>query len=132
MTVGSPAAMHQRLPARPRSVPLLRHAVDEFAAACGASARQRAAIALAVSEAITNAVVHAYIGHEVLGDIELHAQMHEQTLQITVSDEGVGMRPRLDSPGVGVGLGLIASVTDDFELAELDPGVRLRMTFAIS
>jgi anti-sigma regulatory factor (Ser/Thr protein kinase) len=124
-------ALHERLPARPHSVPLLRRAVDEFAAACGASDRQRSAIALAVSEAVGNAVVHAYVGRELLGDVEVAAQLHGAMLQVTVCDDGVGMHPRLDSPGAGLGLGLIASITDDFELAELDPGVCVRMMFAL-
>ncbi|MEY2512747.1 MAG: serine/threonine-protein kinase RsbW [bacterium] len=124
-------ALHERLPARARSVPLLRRAVDEFAAACGASDRQRSAIALAVSEAVGNVVVHAYIGCEVLGDVEVDAQMRAGMLQVTVCDEGVGMHPRLDSPGAGLGLGLITSISDDFELAELEPGVCVRMTFAV-
>ena len=52
-------------------------------------------------------------------------------LRVTVCDEGIGMRPRLDSPGLGLGLSLIARVSDRFELTEMRPGVRVCMAFAI-
>jgi anti-sigma regulatory factor (Ser/Thr protein kinase) len=123
--------MQQRLPARPPSVAVVRRAVGEFAAAGGASASQLAAIALAVSEAVTNAVVHAYVGRDAPGGVEVQAQICGAMLQVSVCDEGVGMRPRLDSPGAGLGLNLIASVSDSFELADMHPGVRVSMTFAI-
>ena len=127
-----PSRLHERLPAHPPSVPLARRAVDRFAGECGASARALSAIALAVSEAVSNAVVHAYVDHDQPGIVEVDAQLRDGMLQVSVCDEGVGMRPRTDSPGVGLGLGLIASVSDDFELAERKPGVCVRMTFAMS
>ena len=52
----------QRLFADPQSVSALRRAVVAFAATAGATEDTRDAIALAVSEAVTNAVMHAYAG----------------------------------------------------------------------
>lgn len=121
----------ERLPAVPRSVMLLRAAIERFAAANGASDDQRAAIALAVSEAVTNTVVHAYAGRADPGCVSVEAEAADHVLLVTVSDEGGGMRPRLDSPGLGLGLGMIARLSDKLELSETDPGVCLRMTFAI-
>jgi anti-sigma regulatory factor (Ser/Thr protein kinase) len=123
--------MHQRLPAQPQSVPLIRRSVSEFAAAAGASAAQLSAIAIAVSEAVTNAVVHAYVGHDAAGLVAIDAHIAGGVLHVSVCDEAIGMRPRLDSPGIGLGLGLIASVSDTFTLDETHPGVRVSMTFAI-
>ena len=65
---GSHLRPRQRLVARPASVGPLRRGVVAFAAASGASERQREDIALAVSEALSNAVVHAYAGSESPGD----------------------------------------------------------------
>jgi anti-sigma regulatory factor (Ser/Thr protein kinase) len=123
--------LSERLPAEPQSVTLLRGAIEEFAAGNGASERQRAAIALAVSEAVSNAVVHAYVDRDVPGTVGVQAQVHERSLEVVVCDEGVGMRPRLDSPGLGIGLGMIARLSEKLELAETTPGVCVRMTFAI-
>ena len=131
VAVTSVGELHQRLPARPHSVPVVRRAVGAFASGCGASARQRSAITLAVSEAVSNAVIHAYVGHHDPGDVAVQARVSGRMLQVTVCDEGIGMRPRVDSPGAGLGLELIASVADSLELAEMSPGVRVCMTFEI-
>jgi serine/threonine-protein kinase RsbW/stage II sporulation protein AB (anti-sigma F factor) len=119
------------VPARAQSVALVRHAVLEFAAERGAADGRLAAIGLAVSEAVSNAVTHAYVGFESPGMVACEAEVDERMLRVIVTDEGVGMRPRLDSPGLGLGLGLIASLTERLELTEMQPGVRVRMTFPL-
>ncbi len=130
MVADGPSRLRERLPAQPHSVPRVRHAVEEFAAGCGASERQRSAIALAVSEAVSNAVVHAYVGRDG-GDVAIEAEVRGRMLEVTVRDEGIGLAPRLDSPGLGLGMGLIASLSDRLELTEIKPGVRVSMAFAI-
>jgi serine/threonine-protein kinase RsbW/stage II sporulation protein AB (anti-sigma F factor) len=90
------------------------------------------AVALAVSEAVTNAVVHAYSDAALLGDVEIFAQRHlDDGLEVVVSDYGHGLLPRPDSPGMGVGLPLLATLADHFEIERGDSGgTRVRMTFA--
>ncbi len=133
---GSPVVvtvdLHAMLPARSESIAALRHAVVDFAVGRGASECQRDDIAVAVSEALSNAVQHAYVSREAPGTVAVHAWMHERSLQVLVRDEGHGMLPRLDSPGMGLGLALIGKLTEQVELDSLDAaGVRVRMTFAI-
>lgn len=123
--------MHQQLPALAQSIAPLRQAVAEFAGEGGASAGQRATIALAVSEALSNAVIHAYAGDDRPGVMAVDAQMHERSLEVVVCDEGSGMRPRTDSPGAGLGLPLIAHLAEQLEVSDTTPGTRVRMTFAI-
>jgi len=125
--------LHDRLPALPESIAPLRHSVLGFASDSGASERQREDIALAVSEALSNAVVHAYVGRDSPGLLAVNARLRGRWLEVVVCDEGVGMLPRTDSPGLGLGLALIARVTEELELESLDaiPGVRVRMKFAI-
>ena len=49
------------------------------------------------------------------------------------ADDGCGMTPRLDSPGLGVGLPFIAHTTDTLEIEPGDSGgTRLRMSFRIA
>jgi anti-sigma regulatory factor (Ser/Thr protein kinase) len=129
--VDSIAALHEQLPACPQSVGRLRHAVTEFAGSGGASAGQCATIALAVSEALSNAVIHAYADCDEPGDMVVEASLHDHSLEVVVCDQGGGMRPRPDSPGAGLGLPLIASVTEQLEIRETSPGVAVHMTFAI-
>ncbi|QEC46342.1 ATP-binding protein [Baekduia soli] len=60
-------------------------------------------LAVAVSEALTNVVMHAYTDCSAPGDIELHAyRVPDDGLNITVCDDGRGVRPRADSPGLGL------------------------------
>jgi anti-sigma regulatory factor (Ser/Thr protein kinase) len=123
--------LRARLPARPASITTLRRAVLDFAAGCGASARHCEDIALAVSEALTNAVMHAYVGRERLGEVAVSAWAHERRLEVVVCDAGRGMRPRDDSPGMGLGLKMVEALTERLVLEDAMPGVRVRMTFAI-
>lgn len=94
------------------------------------SERQLAAITLAVSEAVSNA------GSTPMSVTRLPVasrsrQRSATGCAVTVCDHGIGMRPRIDSPGFGLGLGLIAHVSDSLELTEIEPGVWVCMTFAI-
>ncbi len=121
----------ERLPARPQSITPLRQAVVGYAESCGASERRREDIALAVSEAVSNAVLHAYVGRQVAGAVGVEAWIQGSRLVVVVFDEGHGMSQRDDSPGLGLGLGLIERMTDGLELEDMRPGLRVRMTFAI-
>ncbi len=124
-------ALHEQLPASPRSVGRLRRAVAALAGSSGASDHQCAAIALAVSEALNNVVVHAYVGYDQPGTMAVDAQIDARSLEVVVCDEGTGMRPRIDSPGAGLGLTLIARLTDQLVIREALPGTCVHMTFAI-
>lgn len=75
-------------------------------------------VALAVSEACTNAVVHAYRDDDPMAreaSFRVVAENDGDSVRVTVSDHGGGMRPRSDSPGLGFGLPLIASLSDAVE-----------------
>jgi len=126
--------LREQRSAIPEHVGVLREAVVRFAAASGASQRSREQIALAVSEALSNCVIHAYAGRDQPGQVTVEAWARDGSLIVLVSDEGCGMVPRLDSPGLGIGLPLIAQMSDqlDVEARDGQPGVRLRMTFAIA
>jgi anti-sigma regulatory factor (Ser/Thr protein kinase) len=107
----------------------LRKGVEAFAADAAGFA-DTAQIALAVSEAITNAVVHAYRDAEV-GDVRVVACNEPDRLVVVVRDYGSGMLPRADSPGLGLGLPLISQMTDDLQIEAADgAGTLLRMHFS--
>jgi anti-sigma regulatory factor (Ser/Thr protein kinase) len=120
----------QRVPARAESIGPLRRAVVEFARTCGASDDQCDDIAVAVSEALSNVVEHAYVDLESPGSMAVEASLREHWLLVVVSDDGIGMRGR-DSGGVGMGLRLIFELTERLEVEDTLPGARARMTFGI-
>jgi serine/threonine-protein kinase RsbW len=118
--------------ARPESVAAARAAVVDFAARSGASAATLEAVALAVSEAATNVVVHAYRDTDEPGAIEVAAATAGGELWVIVADGGSGLRPRRDSKGLGLGLGLIAQVSDGVDLVHRAAGgLELRMRFEL-
>jgi len=123
----------QRFPANPASVAALRRAVDDYAASGGVDERRREDIALAISEAVSNAVMHAYVGRDEPGEVRVDAWVDDGALHVAVCDDGVGMAPRIDSPGLGRGLALMGRVADRLRLEDSDPppGVCVRMTFAL-
>ena len=118
--MGMAALLARRFPAHPDQVGPARREVMAYARAHGAIDPD--GIALAVSEAVTNAVVHAYIDAPQPGDVEVTARRHDDDgLEIHVCDEGRGMLPRRDSPGIGVGLALVAKLAERFKV-ESRPG----------
>lgn len=112
-------------------VGFLRREVAVYAQRMGVAAERMGDVRLAVSEAVTNAVLHAY-RDGAPGLIRVHAGCDEDgTVTIVVEDEGLGPLPRPDSPGLGLGLPTIASVADAVELsAGATAGARLSMCFA--
>jgi anti-sigma regulatory factor (Ser/Thr protein kinase) len=116
--------------ALPEQVGEARHAVVAYARQYGVVDAD--AVALAVSEAVTNAVLHAYVDDAEPGDVEVTAQRHpDDGFEVRVCDHGRGMKPRSDSPGMGVGLPLVATLAERFEVeARLGGGTSVRMIFA--
>jgi serine/threonine-protein kinase RsbW len=89
-------------------------------------------LAIAVSEALTNAVEHAYVDAAASGEVQLTVQRHlDDGLEVEVRDDGRGVKPRPDSPGAGLGLPLMATAAERLEI-ERRPGggTRVRMVFA--
>jgi anti-sigma regulatory factor (Ser/Thr protein kinase) len=94
------------------------------------------AVELAVSEAVANVTVHAYRGERTTGAdagrVQVSARVDGDELWIVVSDDGVGMLPRTDSPGLGLGLPLIARLSDGLEIEQRPTGSRMVMRFRIA
>src|SRR5690349_20026196 len=90
------------LPAVPAAERRLREQVTAFAEAAGAPAALRDDVALAVSETVTNAIVHAYVGAPEPGPVRVRCRVAEtRQLEVEVADDGVGFDRRDDSPGLG-------------------------------
>jgi serine/threonine-protein kinase RsbW/stage II sporulation protein AB (anti-sigma F factor) len=118
------------LPSEPVNVARFRTAAVAEAARHGAGKELQRSIALAVSEAASNAIVHAY--REGDGEIRLHVTLEDEAcLRVAVADDGPGLTPRPDSPGYGVGLPLIAQLADDLQVVA-ERGTTLVMRFALT
>ena len=109
------------LTAIPEQVSIARRAVTGLAIAAGLDEELRGSVALAVSEACSNVVLHAYAGTEP-GELHVHAEAAAGRLTVVVGDRGKGMCPRSDSPGIGLGLPLMASLCSTLEVRERKGG----------
>jgi anti-sigma regulatory factor (Ser/Thr protein kinase) len=115
-------------PALPESVPRARGAVAEFATAAGMPEERLHAVRLAVSEAITNVVTHAY--NDIDGAIELCVAVAGAELWVLVSDNGGGLKVGGERRGLGLGFALIALSADNFTIAQRsEGGIELRLGF---
>jgi len=123
----------ERWPADPQVLSGIRHAVRQFARTAGADERTIDDIALAVSEAATNSVIHAFNDHRPRGSITITARVDDADLWLEVADDGTGLRPRSDSPGLGLGLAIIARLAAELRITEAPQrGTRVRMRFALA
>jgi anti-sigma regulatory factor (Ser/Thr protein kinase) len=115
------------LPADRNSPRAARQAAVAAARACGVDEH---AVALCVTEAVTNAVMHAYRGAAAPGDVVVELLTPDDGgLEICVSDHGHGLAPRADSPGAGLGMPLIAAMADRVEIDTGAHGTRVSMRF---
>ena len=110
-----------------------RQAVRGYAAEQGADADTLAAVELCVSEAVSNAVLHAYRKLGRRGPVEVEAQRPDGYLCVYVRDRGSGLRRREDSPGLGLGLPLIYQTAEELDVrAPREGGTELMMRFELS
>jgi anti-sigma regulatory factor (Ser/Thr protein kinase) len=116
------------IPARPENVAVVRHVLGAFAEALHLDAAVVEDMRLAVTEACTNVVRHAYDGTP--GPLEIVIRPAGESLEITVSDHGRGIGPSPDTRGPGLGLPLIAALADTLEIQHAPrAGSRLAMSF---
>jgi anti-sigma regulatory factor (Ser/Thr protein kinase) len=125
-------------PAVPESVPRARTELTAFASEAGAGGDRLDAIRLAASEAVTNAVMHAYrSGQKASGKdsaaIHVTASYVAGEVWVLIADAGTGLRARSSSSsGLGLGLALIAQLADDLQiLSRSTGGTELRMCFKL-
>src|SRR5436305_10348942 len=106
MSVGDIQKLIRTYDADAVSVSAARYELTEFAKPAGASDYELQSIRLAVSEALTNVVLHAYRGSS--GQIHVNAAVAGGELWILIADDGAGLHAGGTSGGLGIGLALIA------------------------
>jgi len=115
------------LPARPENIAVVRHVIGAFGEAVSLPEQTIEDMRLAVTEACTNVVRHAYEGD---GHIEIVIRPEGEAINVIVSDDGRGIGPSPDVAGPGLGLPLIAALADKLEIEHAPQrGSRLLMSF---
>jgi serine/threonine-protein kinase RsbW len=118
------------LPARPENVSVIRHVLGAFAEALRLPDDLVEDLRLAVTEACTNVVRHAY-PPDLPGPVEISIRPMDEQVSVVVGDHGRGIGASSDTTGPGLGLPLIAAIADEVELQPVPGGgSRVVMTFA--
>jgi len=133
-------AIRLTIPAKPEYITLGRLALTGIARLRPAPLSQEVLgdLKLALTEACTNSVRHAYDGHE--GVVEIVYELHDDRLVVEVTDSGEGFAPggrREPDPDDlaegGLGIAIIKALSDEFEIREGDRGgSRLRFVKRLS
>lgn len=122
------ARVELRLSAVADNVVVARQAISGFADAFAWDAHFVEDVRLAVSEACTNVVEHAYRSAASPGEMLLSIVIDAGRLVVAVRDSGGGFDAR-PSPG-GVGLSLMAAVSDAMDVRSAPGSTEVRLTFA--
>jgi serine/threonine-protein kinase RsbW len=121
------------MPALPANVALVRQALAGLTDELGVEPTRAADMKIALTEACTNVVVHAY-GDDP-GPLEVMMAVEHGRLVLGVRDRGGGLHPlpgRDEGAPLGFGLALIASLSDELGLVGGRHGTELRIAFALS
>jgi anti-sigma regulatory factor (Ser/Thr protein kinase) len=118
---------------RQESLVALAAAVDGLVAALGVDALAADSVRTAALEAGKNVVLHAYEGTE--GPMEVALRAGGETVEVTVTDHGIGIRPHLGErryPHNGLGLPIIHQHARRVTYTNLaGGGTELRMEFPV-
>ena len=120
-----PMTLQEQLPATVASVALARSTVRRFASDLEVDVD---GMVLAVSEAVANAVTHAYAEDDP-GVVELQASASPYEVAIIVRDHGCGMGGAHATAGNGFGIEIIRRVAQHVAVDDGPDGVALTMCF---
>jgi serine/threonine-protein kinase RsbW len=134
-TNGQGATVRLTIPARAEYITLCRLALTGIARVRDLSDEVLADLKLALTEAASNSVRHAYTGDDHAGVVEISYQLLPDRLVIEVTDEGEGFDPG-ESAGLpeelsegGLGIAIIRAIADDVQIGTQPGGKGSRLRF---
>lgn len=119
--------LRERRPALPSTALVIRHLMRRWTLATLTDDELGEAIVLAVDEAVSNAVEHAYRGRA--GDVQVLAASRpcQDGVAIVVSDHGTWSTPALDPGYRGRGLPLMRELADRHSVEHSASGTTVRL-----
>ncbi|MFL5951524.1 MAG: ATP-binding protein [Gaiellaceae bacterium] len=134
-TNGNGATVHLTIPARAEYITLCRLALTGIARVRDLPDEVLADLKLALTEAASNSVRHAYAGEEQPGVVQISYELRPDRLVIEVTDEGEGFDPQ-ESEGPpeelsegGLGIAIIRAIADEVEIGTQPSGKGSRLRF---
>ena len=122
-----------RIPAKPEDITLCRLALTGISRFRQLSEETLSDLKLAITEACSNSVRHAYADGD--GCVDIRYELHPDRLVIEVADDGEGFDPVEARGGEddllegGLGIAIIRSVADELEIERGDSGRGSRLRF---
>jgi anti-sigma regulatory factor (Ser/Thr protein kinase) len=118
--------------AEPRAVGMARDVIGGLARDCGAGEEDVDRVRIAVSEAVSNGVLHAY-GNDGGGSVRVVAGFAHGELVLVVEDDGCGLGQAAPSDGLGMGMTIIEQSCDRLTVSHgASGGTRLEMGFTFA
>jgi serine/threonine-protein kinase RsbW len=115
------------MPAKAEYIVLGRLALTSLSRLRPFSAEELSDLKLALTEACTNSVQHAYRNGE--GIVEIVYELHADRVVVEVTDDGEGFVPSESRPPQteeliegGLGIAIIRALSDEFEIGERSGG----------
>src|SRR5690242_21558721 len=134
-TNGDAATVRLTIAARAEYITLCRIALTGIARVRDLPAEVLADLKLALTEAASNSVRHAYAGDDQAGVVEISYELRQDRLVIEVSDEGEGFDPA-EAEGApeelsegGLGIAIIRAIADELEIGTQPGGKGSRLRF---
>jgi serine/threonine-protein kinase RsbW len=124
-------AVRLTIPAKAEYITLGRLALTGLSRLRPFSDELVADLKLALTEACSNSVRHAYAGQE--GSVEILYELHEDRLVIEVADQGDGFEPEPSSgeggelSEGGLGIAIIRAIADELEIGRRADGTGSRL-----
>ena len=122
------------IPAKPEYITLSRLALAGLSRVRDFSDETLADLKLALTEACSNSVRHAYDDGE--GHVDISFELRDDRLIVEVADDGTGFEPAEDSKGDdemltegGLGIAIIRSIADEVEIGGRANGKGSRLRF---
>jgi len=135
ITNGDGATVRLTIPARAEYITLCRLALTGIARVRDFPDEVLADLKLALTEAASNSVRHAYSGDDETGVVEISYELQSDRLVIEVTDDGEGFDPE-DTGGPpeelsegGLGIAIIRSIADEVEIGTQPGGKGSRLRF---
>jgi serine/threonine-protein kinase RsbW len=135
ITNGCGATVRLTIPARAEYITLCRLALTGIARVRELPDEVLADLKLALTEAASNSVRHAYSGDDETGVVEISYELRADRLVIEVTDDGEGFDPE-ETDGSpeelsegGLGIAIIRSIADEVEIGTQPGGKGSRLRF---
>ena len=134
-TNGNGATVRLTIPARAEYITLCRLALTGIARVRDLPEEVLADLKLALTEAASNSVRHAYSSEEEAGVVQISYELLPDRLVIEVTDEGEGFDPA-EAEGApeelsegGLGIAIIRAIADDVQIGTQPNGRGSRLRF---